>query len=215
MCRVLSDTLSHRVDARGPYATCRMNSTGVRPPALDNEQTAARFLRNLSAELVAVKGGVFWVVVNAREDGPLEADVREAAAMVGLPGSRVRVIGASDASGADIKVLLRGAIVLAGESAWTIRGEPLRRMIDLHYDVPQEIRSLKDRVNRYVFGYRLYRKGPARPRSYRYRGIAHRKGVRWIGQSVLRLPPRIAEEVESTLRSWGVPVTREDVFETY
>jgi len=54
-----------------------------------------------------------------------------------------------------------------------------------------------------------------RRRTYRYPGIVHRKGVRWIGQSVLRLPPVVAEEVEALLRGWGVPVTLQEVYEGY
>lgn len=69
--------------------------------------------------------------------------------------------------------------------------------------------------DRYAFGFRLGpRPGDGR-RSYRYGGVVHRHGVRWIGQSVLRLPPSIADEAETILRSWGIPITRDPVFEPF
>jgi hypothetical protein len=38
------------------------------------------------------------------------------------------------------------------------------------------------------------------------KGFIHRPGVVWIGQSVLVMPPRDADELEDRLRSLGVRV---------
>ncbi len=192
-----------------PEPTARL---GARP--LRREQIAYRLLRDLDAEFVAIRPGAFWVAVAAEDPVPSSGPPGVPAASH-LTEERVEVVDANRASADDIRRILDDAIAVIGSAASTVHGQPLRRMIDLHYDVPVGIRSLKDRVNRYVFGYRLTSERAGRRRSYRYDGVVHRMGVRWIGQSVLRLPPSIAEEVESQLRAWGVPVSRDEVFEGY
>ncbi len=179
---------------------------------MTREQVAWRLLRDLDAEFIAVGEDASWAVVSMERPGILE-EIARTAAQVTEDG--VELVDANTTSSDEIRRILDGATVIVGATARTAGGEPLRRMIDLHYDVPVGIRPLKDRVNRYVFGYRLTMKKGGRRRFYRYGGVVHRKGVRWIGQSVLRLPPSTAEEVEFQLRSWGIPVTREEVFESY
>ncbi len=65
---------------------------------------------------------------------------------------RVEIVDVNRASADEVRRILDNAVAVVGSAARTIRGHPLRRMIDLHYDVPVGIRALKDRVNRFVFG---------------------------------------------------------------
>lgn len=153
-----------------------------------------------------------WATVSAERREDVDEAARLAASVADGP---VTIVDANTASPSEIRRILEAADAIVGASARTSRGEPLRRMVDIHYDVPVEKRALKDRVNRYVFGYRLTAQREGRVRIYRYGGIVQRKGVRWIGQSVLRLPPSLSEEVEARLRGLGASITREEVFEAY
>ncbi len=190
----------------------RFEGTPRTRPAPTREQVARRLLRELSAEFVALGGSGTWVVISAERPEDIDGAAQLAADATGGP---VDVVDANAASPDRIRRILEGASGVIGATARTSGGEPLRRMIDIHYDVPVEKRSLKDKVNRYVFGYRLTAEREGRVRVYRYGGIVQRKGVRWIGQSVLRLPPSVAEEVEAKLRGLGALVTREEVYESY
>ncbi len=194
-----------------------MQSPEPAPGALElsDEQIAWRLYRNLAAELVAADRDVFWIVVAVEDEHTAQAALTNTLASIGLESDRVRLIDANRTTADEMRRIVSGARILTGTVAQTAQGEPLRRMIDLHYDVPTEIRPLKDRVNRYVFGFRLGPRPGNGGRSYRYGGVVHRQGVRWIGQSVLRLPPSIADEAETLLRSWGIPVTRDEVFEPF
>ena len=70
------------------------------------------------------------------------------------------------------------------------------------YDVSKESRSNAVRVCQIVFG-RTRGAGVSDP-SRREKGFIHRPGVVWIGQSVLAMPPRDAEELRLKLGSLGV-----------
>ncbi len=70
----------------------------------------------------------------------------------------------------------------------------------LSYDVPGDARSIAVRVCHLVFG---RGDGPDRtPPPY-----ILRPGVVWVGQSVLLLPPGLAEELASKLRALGAGVS--------
>ena len=71
----------------------------------------------------------------------------------------------------------------------------------LHYDVRGVARHLAARVCHIVFGRvrRPVKGGPERIE----RGFVHRPGVVWVGQSVLILPARDAEELAGRLRGLG------------
>jgi len=179
------------------------------------EQTAWRLSRNMNAEFVAERGGTFWVSIAVEDETKAQEALTEVLESTGLTEERVRIVDANRVSSDEVRRILEGARILAGDVGRTSNGDPLRKMVDLHYDVPKHLRAWKDDVNRYVFGYRLRRNDEHRSKSYRYPGVVHRKGVRWIGQSVLRLPPAIAKEAEARFHGWAIPVAREEVFESY
>jgi hypothetical protein len=74
----------------------------------------------------------------------------------------------------------------------------------LSYDVTETKRSVAVEVCRIVFGRVRFdgRNGGKHVRE----GFLHRPGVFWIGQSVLALPPRDADELYLRLRRLGVKV---------
>src|SRR6266480_2914088 len=72
----------------------------------------------------------------------------------------------------------------------------------LSYDVPGGARSIAARVCQIVFGRKRIVHGRARDEP----GFIHRNGVTWIGQSVLVMSSRDAEELATRLRSLGVRV---------
>jgi hypothetical protein len=80
----------------------------------------------------------------------------------------------------------------------------------LSYDVRGIARPVASRVCHIVFG-RVRRNGGGIPRERIEKGFIHRPGVVWIGQSVLVLPPRDAEELSEKLRALGVRVVQESV----
>ena len=70
------------------------------------------------------------------------------------------------------------------------------------YDVSGGARSVASRVCQIVFGRRRIVDGMVRVEP----GFIHRSGVTWIGQSVLVMPSRDAEELAARLRCLGVRV---------
>jgi len=80
----------------------------------------------------------------------------------------------------------------------------------LSYDVRGIARPVAARVCHIVFG-RIRRISDGVPRERLEKGFIHRPGVVWIGQSVLVLPPRDADELAGKLRALGVRVVHEDV----
>ncbi|OGS50086.1 MAG: hypothetical protein A3K65_05965 [Euryarchaeota archaeon RBG_16_68_12] len=83
----------------------------------------------------------------------------------------------------------------------------------LSYDVRGARRSAAVEVCRIIFGRR--RGGDAAAERKKEAGFIHRPGVVWVGQSVLFLPPRDAEELSQRIRGLGarvalarVPVSR-------
>ena len=88
----------------------------------------------------------------------------------------------------------------------TLDGYAGHEWVLLSYDVRVANRSVAVRVCQLVFGrVRSDRLQNGRPRVER--GFIDRPGVVWIGQSVLALPPRDAEELAIRLRGMGVIVT--------
>jgi hypothetical protein len=69
------------------------------------------------------------------------------------------------------------------------------------WDVISRDRSLCGRVRRFVFGYELSRG----EKTYRYPGLIHRDGVRYLGQSVVFVSHARLPELRTFLRRQGVP----------
>ena len=76
----------------------------------------------------------------------------------------------------------------------------------MHYDVAGDDRSTAVRVCQIVFGRTRPTSDPERP-TRQVAGFIHRPGVVWVGQSVLVLPPRDAEELALRLRRLRVRVS--------
>jgi hypothetical protein len=74
----------------------------------------------------------------------------------------------------------------------------------LSYDVSGIARPRAARVCHIVFG-RIRRSEDGKPEKIE-RGFVHRPGVVWVGQSVLILPRRDADELAARLRTLGVRV---------
>lgn len=68
------------------------------------------------------------------------------------------------------------------------------------WDVDSVDRSVAHRVHYFVFGTTVTAKG----RLYRYAGFVERPGVRYLGQSVIFVPPALLREVEAFLARNGV-----------
>ncbi|HKZ89650.1 MAG TPA: hypothetical protein VJ300_05260 [Thermoplasmata archaeon] len=86
----------------------------------------------------------------------------------------------------------------------TLEGYEGERVL-LSYDVSGEARSTAARVCQIVFG-RVRGSDDTRAPTRIQEGFIHRPGVVWIGQSVLVMPPRDAEELAARLRPLGVRV---------
>ena len=65
------------------------------------------------------------------------------------------------------------------------------------WDVDSRSTGLCSRMKRFVFGYETRKGG----RVYRYAGLVERKGVRYLGQSVVFVTPAVLPSVESFLSS--------------
>ncbi len=86
----------------------------------------------------------------------------------------------------------------------TLEGYEGSERVLVSYDVAGEARSKASRVCQIVFGrIRLLDDGR---RVHEEKGFIHRPGVVWIGQSVLAMPPREAEELRVRLGALGVRV---------
>ena len=88
------------------------------------------------------------------------------------------------------------------EIGMTIEGYDGSERVLVSYDVSGEARSKAARVCQIVFG-RTRTVGEP-PVVRQEKGFVHRPGVVWIGQSVLAMPPRDAEELRSRLARLGV-----------
>jgi len=88
----------------------------------------------------------------------------------------------------------------------TIEGYEGSERILLSYDVSGATRPQAARVCHIVFG-RTRRTGNEGAKERIEKGFIHRPGVVWVGQSVLVLPPRDAEELRHKLRALGVRVS--------
>lgn len=86
----------------------------------------------------------------------------------------------------------------------TLEGYEGERVL-LSYDVSAAARSVASRVCHIVFG-RVRLSEASAGGSYLEAGFIHRPGVVWIGQSVLVLPPRDADDLATRLRRLGVTV---------
>ena len=85
----------------------------------------------------------------------------------------------------------------------TLDGASGSERILLSYDASGASRGAATEVCRIIFGRtRVDRAGRVRPEA----GFIHRPGVVWVGQSVLVLPPRDADELAARVRRLGVRV---------
>ncbi len=85
----------------------------------------------------------------------------------------------------------------------TLEGYSSSERILLSYDASGVSRGAATEVCRMIFGRtRVDRAGHVRPEA----GYIHRPGVVWVGQSVLVLPPRDAEELAARVQRLGVRV---------
>jgi hypothetical protein len=89
----------------------------------------------------------------------------------------------------------------------TIEGYDGERVL-ISYDVAGSERSVAARVCQIVFG---RSKRPPRSDERRAEGFIWRRGVVWIGQSVLVMPPADAAELTERLRKLGVRVAKAPV----
>lgn|SRR2546421_4440814 len=90
----------------------------------------------------------------------------------------------------------------------TIEGYDGERVL-ISYDVAGSERSVAARVCQIVFG-RSKDRTPG-PDERRAEGFIWRRGVVWIGQSVLVMPPADAADLTERLRKLGVRVARAPV----
>jgi len=88
----------------------------------------------------------------------------------------------------------------------TLEGYPGSDYVLLSYDVSSARRSAAVEVCRIIFGRRLPQRPDGRP-DLKENVFIHRPGVVWVGQSVLFLPPKDAEELEPKLRRLGAHVS--------
>ncbi len=88
----------------------------------------------------------------------------------------------------------------------TIEGYEGSERVLLSYDVSGATRPQASRVCHIVFG-RTRRDEDGSGTEKIEKGFIHRPGVVWVGQSVLVLPPRDADELRSKLRTLGVRVS--------
>lgn len=87
----------------------------------------------------------------------------------------------------------------------TLEGYTGSDYVLLSYDVAGAARATAVEVCRIVFG--RVRMGAPPRRKRELPGFIHRPGVVWVGQSVLFLPSRDAEELAGRLRGLGVRVS--------
>ena len=76
----------------------------------------------------------------------------------------------------------------------------------LSYDVDGRERALSVRVAHLTFGRKNTTSREGQTMTYDQPGFIHRPGVVWVGQSVLFLPSRDADELAGRLRGMGVRV---------
>src|SRR2546426_10775533 len=76
----------------------------------------------------------------------------------------------------------------------------------LSYDVDGRDRATSVRVSRVIFGRRNTTTREGLPATYDVPGFIHRRGVVWVGQSVLILPRVDALELRGLLERMGVLV---------
>lgn len=86
------------------------------------------------------------------------------------------------------------------------------KRILVSYDISGSDGALRARVCRVIFGSTSTKSGGTRVRSYRYPGILDGQGARYVGQSVLLLPPQKAEALAAHLTRLGVKHETIEVF---
>ncbi|HKZ47175.1 MAG TPA: hypothetical protein VJ397_00145 [Thermoplasmata archaeon] len=86
------------------------------------------------------------------------------------------------------------------------------RRVLVSLDVRRRRKTVSTLVNRYIFGRREIVRSPEGTRRYRYPGLVHRPGVERIGQSVLLLREKDAEDFTGFLARLGVPYRAEPVW---
>ncbi len=87
----------------------------------------------------------------------------------------------------------------------TLKGYDGPERVLFHYDVSGGARPKAATVCQIVFG--RTRSNGSLGNGRRQKGFIHRPGVVWVGQSVLLLPARDAEELRSKLWNLGIRVS--------
>ena len=89
--------------------------------------------------------------------------------------------------------------------------QALRRIL-VSYDIQHRRRAECTLVNRYVFGHAVTKRVAGKEKRYRYKGLVHRPGVERLGQSVLMMRDRDAEDFIGLLSRLRVPYRRERIW---
>ncbi len=84
----------------------------------------------------------------------------------------------------------------------------LYRWVIVSYDVTRRKRSVAVRVAEYVYGKKITVQTKRGPKTYRYQGIITKRSVERIGQSVLMMWEKDAEDFHKYLTGLGIPHTR-------
>ncbi len=79
-------------------------------------------------------------------------------------------------------------------------GRPPETGFIVTWDVDSTDRVTSHQVQYFMFGTEVLTKGHL----YRYLGFVEREGVRYLGQSVIFVPPRMLREIEAFLARHGV-----------
>ena len=86
------------------------------------------------------------------------------------------------------------------------------RRVIVSYDVRKGRRTEASMIQQFVFGRDVWVKTKGGRKRYRYEGLVQRPGVERVGQSVLLLREKDAEDLTSYLSKLRVPYYRERVW---
>lgn len=78
------------------------------------------------------------------------------------------------------------------------------KKVTVSYDIDSADHAFRAKVCRLVFGSTSRKAAGPTTRVYRYHGVLEQRGTKYVGQSVLMLPPKTAEWFTRKLASLGV-----------
>jgi hypothetical protein len=87
----------------------------------------------------------------------------------------------------------------------------LREAVLVHYDIRDADARARTALHRFVFGRTVVRDAHGAKRTYRYPGLV-RDGATWIGQSVLLLPPDLADRLIAKMRTLRIQHSSQVVY---